>query len=126
MKYMGKTNNVKSCCLDEMNENGIFEIQMGCTNYKISTVEENNCLRVFASPCTLPSTTFEIAQVCKKDNKCMQFDFYEAQVYTDPVEIIIDCNLCQIIKRALEIYIEAINDADFGSSCNRRNSFFGF
>lgn len=123
---MGKQNKGDNCCCEEMREDKFCEIQIGCTNYKISTVEEGNCLRIFASPCALPSTTFEIAQVCKKENRCMQFDFYEAQVYTDPVEFIIDCNLCKIIRRALEIYIEALNDTDFGSSCNRRNSFFGF
>lgn len=124
---MGKRNNGSCDCYNELTENGIAEIQIGCTDYKISVTEEDDCLRIFASPCALPSTTFEIAQVCKKENSCMQFNFYEAQVYTDPVQIIIDCNLCDIIRRALELYTEALNGTDFGRSCNRnRNSFFGF
>lgn len=108
-------------------DNSVRDICVDGVLYKISTVQEDGCLRVFASPCTLPSVTFEVAQVCKKRNNCMQFDFFEAQVFTDPVVFIIDCNLCQIIKRAIEIFLDEVEDTNFkNSSCRNNNSIFGF
>lgn len=106
-------------------ENGNMEICICDTQYKVSAVENNNCLRIYASPCTLPSCTFEVCQICKKQNSCMQFDFYESQVYTDPVVFIIDCNLCQIIKRSIEIYLDEVDNTNFGgNNCN--TNIFGF
>ncbi len=102
-------------------------IEVDGTPYRVNVVKDGNKLIVYASPCCLPSAVFKIAEIVKTENCCNEFDFFEAMVFTDPVECIIDCDLCKIIRRALEIYIE-----DFSLDCdnnNRRGNsccFFGF
>lgn len=91
--------------------------------YRVNLVENQNGYRVFASPCKLPSAVFEVAQICRQTNTCMQFDFYQAQIFTDPIVCIIDCSLCQIVCRAIEIYLS--NSQSYLCN-NSRNNVFGF
>ena len=91
--------------------------------YRINLAENGNCVVVYASPCLLPSCVFEVAEVCRKENCCSEFEFYEAMIYTDPVQCIIDCSFCEIVRRAVEIYVD---DIDLNTGNQRRCGFFGF
>lgn len=98
-------------------------VEINCEEYRVSLVVVNdNLARLYVSPCKLPSAVFEVAEIQAKTNTCMQFDFYEALILTDPVVCIIDCSLCEIIKRAIEIYLDEIDLCNN----NRRTCFFGF
>ena len=99
-------------------------IQINGKDYRITLTEESeNFARLFVSPCKLPSAVFEVAEIRTKRNTCMQFDFYEAMIFTDPIVCIIDCSLCQIIKRAIEIYLEE-SDLFCPGNFNRRCCLF--
>lgn len=97
------------------------EVEINGEVYRIRFERVDGCVYVYATPCSLPSAVFQIAQVCELENRCSEFVYYEATIYSDPVEIIIDCNLCNIIKRALEIYFENASfcNGNRGCSCNR-------
>ena len=45
---------------------------------------------------------------------------------TDPVEIIQDCSLCDIVRRAIEIYFERLEpiNCSGNKNCNCRNNNF--
>ncbi len=97
-------------------------IECGDTIYRIRMQKKGDCYTVFATPCNLPSAVFEICQICERQNSCTQFEYYECMILTDPVVTIIDCNLCNCIKRALTHYIDKIEICP----CNNNNGFFGF
>lgn len=90
-------------------------------NYRIELVENGDCLTCFATPCSLPSAVFEVARICERQNSCTQFEYYVSEIFTDPVEIIIDCDLCAIIRRSVETYVNNINL----NGCKNQNGFFG-
>ena len=41
---------------------------------------------------------------CRYSDTCSDGTYYQATINGDPVEIIQDCSLCDIIRRAIEIY----------------------
>ena len=51
--------------------------------------------------------------------------YYQAFINTDPVQIIQDCNLCDLIRRSIAIYFDNLEEIDTYSSCGcgRRNGF---
>ena len=104
----------RKCCLEEIQVNGVL--------YKIDLQRDGNCVRLFVVPCTLPSAVFEIARICELQNRCTEFEFFEATVFTDPVETIIDCDFCQIVRRAIELFIDDIN---LDQICGCRRFFNG-
>ena len=105
----------------EINERGrreIREIEVNGCRYKVNLERIGECeFELFISPCKLPSAVFDVARIRCVENKCMEFDFFEAHVFTDPVTTIIDCSLRQIIERAIEIYLE-----DMDLTCCERNN----
>ena len=104
----------RKSCLEEIQVNGVL--------YKIDLQRDGNCVRLFVVPCTLPSAVFEIARICELQNRCTEFEFFEATVFTDPVETIIDCDFCQIVRRAIELFIDDIN---LDQNCGCRRFFNG-
>lgn len=109
----------KECCR---------EVTIDGNEYRIMIQENNDdTITCYATPCCLPSVVYEFANIEAINNQCMEFDFYKATVYTDPVIEIIDCNLCQIIERALETYLDNLDTSCNGNGvgCNRSSSWFG-
>ena len=104
----------RKCCLEEIQVNGVL--------YKVDFQRDGNCVRLFVVPCTLPSAVFEIARICELQNRCTEFEFFEATVFTDPVETIIDWDFCQIVRRAIELFIDDIN---LDQNCGCRRFFNG-
>lgn len=104
---------IKKHCWEEVCVNNVV--------YKIKIQQDGNCADIYASPCTLPSAVFQVAKVCELTNKCVEFDYYEAQIYSDPVVTIIDCDLCQLIRRALEYYLDHMDI----ENCRCNNGIFG-
>lgn len=97
-------------------------IVVNCETYRIMIKEAaGDCVDVYATPCSLPSAVFQIARICRLTNVCTQFEYFEAQIYSDPVETIIDCSFCDIIKRAIEHYFDNMNI----NNCNNNTGFFG-
>ena len=52
-------------------------------------------------------------------------EYYQAFINTDPVEIIQDCNLCDTVRRAIQLYFQNIgiftNNNYDNTCCNNRN-----
>ena len=109
-------------CRTEKRKSCLEEIQVNGVLYKIDLQRDGNCARLFVVPCTLPSAVFEIARICELQNRCTEFEFFEATVFTDPVETIIDCDFCQIVRRAIELFIDDIN---LDQNCGCRRFFNG-
>ncbi|MDE7095479.1 MAG: hypothetical protein K2O23_03230, partial [Anaeroplasmataceae bacterium] len=65
-----------------------------------------------------------IARISVRENCCNNMEYYQAFINTDPVEIIQDCNLCDIIARSIAAYFDNTPTVNTGNNCpNRRNSF---
>jgi hypothetical protein len=97
--------------------------------YNLVPVDANTHV-VCVSRCSTPTATFEIATIRTRTNTCSEGTYYQAAINGDPVEIIQDCSLCDIVRRAIEIYfnrLEPINCSGNGNgNCNcRNNSFLG-
>ena len=96
--------------------------------YNLIPVDTNTNV-VCVSRCNTPTATYEIATVRTRTNTCSDGTYYQATINGDPVEIIQDCSLCDIIRRAIEIYFsnfEPINctrGRNNGCGCG---NIFGF
>ena len=97
--------------------------------YNLIPVDTNTHV-VCVSRCNTPTATYEIATIHTRTNTCSDGTYYQATINGDPVEIIQDCSLCDIIRRAIEIYFsnfEPINctRGRGGNGCGC-NNIFGF
>ena len=82
---------------------------------------------VCVSRCNTPTATYDVATVRTRTNACSEGTFYQATVNGDPVEIIQDCSLCEIIKRSIEIYFQNFEPINCpGRRNNGCNNIFGF
>ncbi len=101
------------------------EILVGNTTFKYELNQVNeNTYDLVATPCNVPTSVYCIARISVRENCCNNMEYYQAFINTDPVEIIQDCNLCDIIARAIAAYFEntpVIHTNNCG--CNQRNSF---
>ena len=101
------------------------EIVVGNTTFKYELNQVNeNTYDLVATPCNIPTSVYCIARISVRENSCNNMEYYQAFINTDPVEIIQDCNLCDIIARAIATYFDhtpVINTNN--CTCNRRNSF---
>ena len=95
--------------------------------FKLVPVDEVTNV-VCVSRCNTPTATYEVATVRTRTNTCGDGTYYQATINGDPVEIIQDCSLCDIIRRSIEIYFMNFEPID----CTRRrnyngcNNIFGF
>lgn len=98
----------------------IREIEINCCTYKVTLQQVGECeYELYVAPCTLPSAVFNVARIRCVENSCMEFDFYEARIYTDPIITIIDCSFKQIIRRCIEEYFA---NADLECAGNTRGN----
>ena len=76
--------------------------------------------------CNAPTATYDIATIRVRTNNCSTMTYYQAFVNSDPVEIIQDCSLCDIVRRAIEIYFERLEpiNCSGNNNCNCRNNNF--
>lgn len=104
---------------------GRQEILVGNTTFKYELNQINeNTYDLVATPCNVPTSVYCIARISVRENCCNNMEYYQAFINTDPVEIIQDCNLCDIIARAIAAYFDNTPTVNTGNNCcNRRNSF---
>ena len=112
----------KDNCMNE-------EIVVCNTTFKFKLIPiDSNSYSLCVSRCNAPTATYDIATIRVRTNNCSGTTYYQAFVNSDPVEIIQDCSLCDIVKRAIEIYfsrLEPINCRGNGNDCGCRNNFLG-
>lgn len=111
------------------------EIIVGNTlfNYSLQEVSEKT-FDLVVTPCNVPTSVYCVARITRRENCCNNMEYFQSFINTDPVEIIQDCNLRDIIARSIEIYFDNINTFDNDDNgncrcnnnrrCNRNN--FGF
>lgn len=101
------------------------EIIVGNTLFNYSLNEVSECAYdLVCTPCNIPTAVYCVARITKRENCCNNMEYYQAFINTDPVEIIQDCNLEQIIVRAIESYFDNIptletSNNDNTCCCNR-------
>jgi hypothetical protein len=88
--------------------------------YRIEQTGENTC-ELIATPCPTPTATYHVATIRCRTNACANMDFYQAQINVDPCLCIQDCNLENIIERAICAYV---NDLPTPNCRNNRNGLF--
>ena len=74
------------------------------------------------TPCTLPTAVFDVATISVRENSCNQIEYYQAAINTDPVKIIQDCSLRNLICRAINCYFD---DATLPTCNNNTRRGFG-
>lgn len=90
-------------------------------SYELNEVGEN-AYDLVATPCNIPTAVYCIARISIRNNCCNNMEYYQSYINTDPVMIIQDCSLENIICRSIADYMNNIN----GTSCSSNNSgFFG-
>ena len=98
------------------------EIIVGNTTFKYELNEVNeNTFDLVATPCNVPTSVYCIARITVRENCCNNMEYYQAFINTDPVEIIQDCDLCDLIARAIETYfanVLGINTNGNGCGCH--------
>lgn len=107
-------------CNKECNQ----EILVGNTlfNYDLNQVNDYT-YDLVVTPCNIPTSVFCIARITVRENCCNNMEYYQAFINTDPVQIIQDCNLCNIISRAIEAYFDNTGLFNNTDNCQCRNNF---
>ena len=108
------------------------EVVVCNTTFKfVLTPLDSNTYALCVTRCNAPTATYDIALIRVRTNNCCgQNTYYQATVNSDPVEIIQDCSLCNIVKRAIEIYFSHLepiycnNNNNSGCRCGN-NNFLG-
>ena len=116
------------CMKDGMHE----EVVVCNTTFKFRlTPIDSTTYSLCVSRCNAPTATYDIATIRVRTNNCSGTTYYQAFVNSDPVEIIQDCSLCDIVRRAIEIYfqnLEPINcrsNNNGNGNCRCNNNFLG-
>ena len=103
------------------------EILVGNTTFKYELNQINdNTYDLVATPCNVPTSVYCIARISIRENCCNNMEYYQAFINTDPVEIIQDCNLCNTIARAIELYFANIPTINTLNNCYNQRNNFGF
>ncbi|MBQ3253209.1 MAG: hypothetical protein IJA65_01515 [Acholeplasmatales bacterium] len=95
--------------------------------YNLNQVDDNT-YELSATPCNVPTSVYCIGRISTRNNCCNNMEYFQAFINTDPVQIIQDCNLEQIISRSIEAYFDNISFNTFNNSCGCNscgNSNFG-
>lgn len=113
-------------CANANNDNCTREVIVGNTLFKctLNPVSEN-AYDLVCTPCNIPTSVYCISRITKRENCCNNMEYYQSFINTDPVEIIQDCNLDDIIVRSIETYFNNIPDISTNSNncCNNRGLF---
>lgn len=102
---------------------GLDEHFICCCNQRFTfnlTSAGDNRYVLTVTPCSCPTAVFDVATITVKENSCNQIEYYQAAINTDPVEIIQDCSLRNILCRCIRQYF---NDIDLPSCGNNRRTF---
>ena len=92
-------------------------------SYELNEVGESACDLV-VTPCNVPTSVYCVARITKRENCCNNMEYFQSFINTDPVQIIQDCNLEQIITRSIENYFDSINNMNInGNGCCNRSCF---
>ena len=86
--------------------------------YNLNEVSDNS-YDLVVTPCNVPTAIYCVARITKRTNCCNNMDYYQAFINTDPVEIIQDCSLEDIICRSIAHYMNSI-----GGCNNSRRDYF--
>lgn len=103
-----------------LNNLGLDENYICCCNEKFTfnlTPEGNGRYVLTCTPCSIPTAVFDVATVTVKQNSCNQIEYYQAAINTDPVQIIQDCSLRDLLCRCITCYF---NDVSL-PTCNTSN-----
>lgn len=114
-----------SCKGNDYNKHNDNEVLVGNTlfNYQLNEVSDN-VYDLVATPCNVPTSIYCIARITKRENCCNNMEYFQSFINTDPVEIIQDCNLRDIIARSIETYFNNLSTFNNNSSsCCCGNSF---
>ena len=100
------------------------EVIVGNTTFKfeLNQVSEN-VYDLVVTPCNVPTSIYCVARITVRENCCNNMEYYQAFINTDPVEIIQDCNLCDTVSRAIQIYFQNISFFNGSSGCCNQRSF---
>lgn len=101
---------------------GLDERYICCCNERFTynlTQNNDNQYTLTVTPCSIPTAVFDVATLTIKQNTCNQIEYYQAAINTDPVAIIQDCSLRDLLCRCITCYF---NDVSL-PSCNNRRSF---
>ena len=103
------------------------EVIVGNTTFKfeLNQVSEN-VFDLVVTPCNVPTSIYCVARITVRENCCNNMEYYQAFINTDPVEIIQDCNLCDTVTRAIQLYFENIgifNTNTYGNTCCNNRTF---
>ena len=100
------------------------EIIVGNTLFSYTLTDIGNGVSELAvTPCNTPTSVYCVARITTRENCCNNMQYYQSFINTDPVQIIQDCSLDEIICRSIENYFENIPTIDTRSCNNRRCSF---
>lgn len=112
-----------SCKGNDYNKCNEHEVLVGNTifNYQLNEVSDN-VFDLVATPCNVPTSVYCIARITKRENCCNNMEYFQAFINTDPVEIIQDCSLRDIISRSIENYFNNLSTFN-NNSCGCSNHF---
>jgi hypothetical protein len=102
------------------------EVIVGNTVFEYNLRQlDQNTFDLSVTPCNNPTAVYCIARITTRENCCNNMKYYQSFINTDPVQIIQDCSLCEIIRRSIAVYFENLDQMNTSSSCgcSRRNSF---
>ena len=102
------------------------EILVGNTTFKYELNQVNdNTYDLVCTPCNVPTSVFCCARISVRENCCNNMEYYQSFINADPVEIIQDCNLCDIIARSIAQYFAntPVIETGTNSCCNQRTGF---
>lgn len=96
--------------------------------YTLEPIAENTYELSVVACCT-PTATYDIARITVRENRCNGMEYFQAFINTDPVAIIQDCNLENIIRRSIIAYFDNTPCIDCGGengccNCNRGFGLF--
>ncbi len=110
-----------SCSSKRGNCNNDHEVIVGNTtfNYELREVSDN-AYDLVVTPCNVPTSIYCVARITRRENCCNNMSYYQSFVNTDPVQIIQDCSLEDIIARSIEAYFDN-NSFGGNNGCCRNN-----
>ena len=85
-------------------------------SYSLEETGEYTCDLV-VTPCNVPTSVYCVARITRRENCCNNMTYFQSFINADPVEIIQDCSLEDIIERSIEIYFDNISTFNNGNSC---------
>lgn len=103
---------------------GIEDRTICCCNQKFTfdlTETGNNRFTLTVTPCSIPTSVFDVGTITVKENTCNQIEYFQATINTDPVITIQDCSFRDLLCRAITAYFNDINFPSCG--CSRRRNF---